>query len=204
MNGGKNVFPEDKRGTINSDLFVMADWLPTILQGIVKNERILPRNLDGRNIIPSLFGDKEWDRQTVILDSNFDGVQIEAGSLVQAAVIHDNWKYIHGEQLYDCYYPAKPKPKICLNETVNDRYLFNLKDDPHEGKNLIAEHPEKVAYLISLIVDDARDNGWQFNYLNVQWNSACAVHHNGTWTTWLEDAPQNDFPMECQKIDGLL
>ena len=195
VNGGKNVFPEHLRGSTNSDLFGMIDWLPTIIGGIVGNEHILPSNLDGMDMIPALFHQRKWERDTVILGSNFDGIQFAEASLIEGAVIHDGWKYIHGKQLYNCYYPALPEKKVCLNESVVDRYLFHLEQDPNEQHNLIEEHPEKVAHMISLIVEDAMDNGWKYNYLNVVWNASCPVNHNGTWETWLEDEPANDVPL---------
>ena len=50
---------------------------------------------------------------------------------------------------------------------------------------------------MSLIVDDAITNGYVYNYINIQWNSSCPLWHNGSWTTWLEDEPASDIPMDC-------
>jgi len=195
VNGGKNVFPEHMRGSKSSDLFMMTDWLPTIIGGVAGNEKILPDNLDGVNMIPTLFHEKKWERTTAILGANFDAIQLKETSLVQGAIIHDGWKYIHGKQLYDGYFPAKPKKAIYLNDSVTDRYLFHLDEDPNEQHNLVEEHPERAMSMAKMIIDDVTKNGWKFNYVNVQWNYSCPVNHNGSWVTWLEDEPANDGPV---------
>eukprot|EP01084_Bolivina_argentea_P117575 208779_1 len=95
--------------------------------------------------------------------------------------------------VYNCYYPAPPQKPICLtNETINDKYLFNLKNDPYEANNLIEVFPEIADYMIGLIVDDAINNGYVYNYLDATWNSSCPRWHNGCWVPWLENQPVND------------
>eukprot|EP01084_Bolivina_argentea_P193959 332742_1 len=137
------LVPESVRGTVNDGLFGCIDWVPSILS-FIGYENLIPLQMDGINIFNSLFNNTKFDRSEYIIFSNFDVEEgIVAGSLTEGAIINNNWKYIHGEQLYNCYYPAPPQKPICLtNETINDKYLFNLKNDPYEANNLIEVFPE--------------------------------------------------------------
>ena len=62
---------------------------------------------------------------------------------------------------------------------------------------MVEIYPEIVDYMIELIVADATENGFVYNYLNDQWNSSCPQYHNGSWVVWLDDAPSNDKIREC-------
>eukprot|EP01084_Bolivina_argentea_P205362 350835_1 len=205
VTGGDNVMPSNKRGTKSDNIYHAGDWLPSFMSIIGKNVNI-PNNLDGKNVFDSLFDSKIWNRTRIILDVNFDPIQeLAVDTLLEAAIINNGWKYIRGNQTVDCYYPALPKPVICLNasETYNitDRYLFNLIDDPNEEHNLILQYPDIADYLATLVVEDSIENGWVYNQVNEVWNYSCPHWHNGTWDHWLEQEPVDDRLFKCSWLD---
>eukprot|EP01084_Bolivina_argentea_P215147 365236_1 len=137
VNGGKNIISEQLRGTINTGLFGSVDWLPSVLSYIGES-KLLPNNLDGQNIMNTLFNNSIPPRTQYIGYMNFDAAQdIVVDSLLEAGMILGDWKLIYGGQLYDCYYPHPPDKPICLtNQTMTDKYLFNITGDPFEVNNL--------------------------------------------------------------------
>eukprot|EP01084_Bolivina_argentea_P049375 90815_1 len=150
------LIPQTLIGTKNNNLFDAIDWFPSILSFIGYND-LIPNNLDGRNIMKSLLNNETFNRSSIILFENFDIEEdISDGSLIEGAIINNEWKYIHGGQPYNCYYPHPPNTIICLhNESVSDKYLFNIKHDPFEANNLVEKYPEIVTFMIDLMVEDA-------------------------------------------------
>jgi arylsulfatase A-like enzyme len=89
---------------------------------------------DSRNHLPALLGERPTGRDSLIEHAN--GFAVRAGQ----------WKYI----------PSKPGPKRNANTNVeigNDAQpqLYDLTADPGETKNVVTEHPEKVAELSALL-----------------------------------------------------
>jgi len=197
VNGGDNVMPSQMRGTVNNGLFSAVDWLPSLLS-FVGESKLVPDNLDGLNIFDSVINGNAFSREQLMLYYNFDAVQeIVVDSIVDSGMIKGDWKYIHGNQPYNCYYPHPPQKIECLhNETVTDKYLFNISADPYESENLIEQYPEVAVYLRQLIVEDALSNGYHYNYADVTWNASCPKWHNGSWLPWLDDGPQNDVKIK--------
>eukprot|EP01084_Bolivina_argentea_P116814 207482_1 len=186
-------------GTKNDNLFGAIDWFPSILS-FIGYDNLIPNNLDGKNIMNSLFNNTNFDRTQIILFENFAGDQeISTDSLIEGGMINGDWKYMHGNQPYNCYYPHPPQPFICLNnESVTDKYLFNLKNDPFEANNLVEKYPEIVDRMIYLMVEDAVNNGYKYNEEeNRPWNASCPKWHGGNWMHWLETEPANDHRTQC-------
>lgn len=188
------LVPTNLRGTTNNNLFGVIDWFPSILS-YIGADNLIPNKLDGLPIFESLFNKKPFDRNQLIIFANFDIAQgVVVDSLIQASVIDDGWKYIHGEQPYNCYYPSPPQKAICLsNATIIDKYLFDLKNDPFEVNNLVEMYPRRVDYMINLIVENSINNGYVYNELELTWNASCPRWHDGNWLPWLDNGPIDDI-----------
>ncbi len=198
------LVPSEAKGTENPNFFNGIDWLPTILS-YVGHPELIPSNLDGKDVSSFLWDNKEtFNRTQMIIWENFDEVQeLQVSSLIEGAVIDKGWKYIHGSQIYNCYYPAPPAPIECLHNVTNftsDKYLFYLPNDPYEMNNLIEKYPEKGKELAEIIVNDAITQGYKYNELDLQWNASCPQFHDGAWVPWLDDGPENDFLRPCNGL----
>lgn len=91
----------------------------------------IPEGLDGRSLAPVLHGKSPQIRETVFL----------AYRTVQRAVRQGDWKLIR--------YPA-----------INKSQLFNLKDDPHETRDLATpQNAERVLRMLALLEKQQKEFG---------------------------------------------
>jgi len=100
----------------------LADLLPTFVDIATEGKGELARPVDGRSLYPLLMGASENPQATAW------GEYLAEGVLAPMYMIRRGpWKFIHT--------PTDPDQ------------LFNLKDDPHEIRNLAGEHPETATSL---------------------------------------------------------
>eukprot|EP01084_Bolivina_argentea_P227460 384150_1 len=60
------LIPSHLMGTKNDNLFGAIDWFPSILS-FIGYDNLIPNNLDGKNIMNSLFNNTNFDRTQIIL-----------------------------------------------------------------------------------------------------------------------------------------
>ncbi|HEX5445907.1 MAG TPA: sulfatase-like hydrolase/transferase [Pirellulales bacterium] len=90
----------------------------------------VPQGIDGQSFAPVLRGQSQQARDTVFL----------AYREVQRAVRRGDWKLIR--------YPK-----------INETQLFNLRDDPHERRNLAVAEPARAKALMELLAEQQRLHG---------------------------------------------
>ena len=107
-------------GIINTNLFSVTDWLPTLvtLAGGDPHRGTLP--LDGLNQLPSIAAVRHE------IFHNYDPLPVDHYP-TQGAVRVNDWKLI-----------------MMYNKTLA---LYNIKDDPTESHDLASEMPEQVKTL---------------------------------------------------------
>lgn len=119
-------------GSVSDRVSGFEDWLPTILELAGAAERI-PADVDGISLLPTLLGSEQPPRPFLYREFPGYGGQ-------QMARMGD-WKGVRQHLL-----PQKKgdQPDLRIE-------LYNLKEDPHEERNVAAEHPEIVARLGKLM-----------------------------------------------------
>ena len=111
--------PLIKPGTTFDQFVVSIDLAPTLL---ALGGARLPEKIHGRSFLPLLQGDQTFQPRTSILIEHFsDNVFARVKNMGYQAVRTDRWKYIH------------------YLELPNSDELYDLKSDPYELKNLIAD-----------------------------------------------------------------
>ncbi|XP_065888868.1 arylsulfatase B-like [Dysidea avara] len=176
----------------NNQLIHASDWLPTIVEGIAELE--LDSNkwkLDGYNMWPAITSNTQTPRKEILINLN----PPSEGFMGQAAMRVGDWKLITG--LPNC---SLAPPKIghgCvdgwihLNGTIelppytpSFTWLFNIKEDPTERKNIADEHPD--------IVKQLKERIEYYNSTHIQQldppNDPKSNPDNfgGVWTPWLD------------------
>ena len=179
MNGGDNVIPSKARGSSSDILSHTVDWLPTVVNGAVG--QALPANVafDGVSMWDTLINPEEdavWNRTTLFVDVAENGTF--------AGLIDGDWKYIQGQQLYTGYFPCG-KTDIPRVEKV-DKWLFNLKDDPHESKNLARENEDLVGLYEKMIAEYVVHGGYVPEQDASVSPKAFPKLHGGVWHPWLD------------------
>ena len=178
INGGDNVIPSKLRGSSSDILTHTVDWLPTIVKGAAG--LTLPENVafDGISMWDALINPKEddvWSRDMLFLDVETNGSY--------AALIDGDYKYIQGEQAYTGYFPCG-ETNIPRVEKVEE-WLFNLKEDPYESKNLAREQSDLVIKYKNMISNYVASG----KYVQEQDSStnprAYPRFHDGVWAPWL-------------------
>lgn len=129
------------------ELASTIDVFPTVLAAAGLP---VPNNLPGLNLLPTLKGEQKLDRDFLYGETySHDVADVEqpTASLICRWCIEKNWKlivtYEHSDGRNDwvhSLYEKKPQ-------------LFDLTNDPHEVKNLAAEHPDLVERLADRLQD---------------------------------------------------
>jgi arylsulfatase A-like enzyme len=120
-------------GTTSALVTGFEDWFPTLLDLAGASDAV-PKNLDGISFAPTLLGGKQPERP--FLYREFHGV----GG--QQAVRVGDWKLV---RLHLVGTPKKPAAPVTE--------LYNLAADPSEKQNVAAAHPDIVARLEKLAVE---------------------------------------------------
>ena len=130
------------------DLVSSIDIFPTVLAAAGARQPSI--DVPGLDLLPSLKSGKSIDRDAIYGESfAHDVADIEnpEASLLFRWRIEGDWKLLltyDGEvNRYASTHPREEKRP----------QLFNLKDDPHETKNLAGQHPETVARFAKEIED---------------------------------------------------
>ena len=181
VNGGDNIIPQQLRGTKSDILTHAIDWVPTVIQGLLKEK--LPDNVpfDGINMWDALMAPQDkslWNRTTLYIDIE------QNGSF--AGIIDGNMKYFHGEQLYTAYFPCNgtyiPYDNTSDSGTV---WLFDLSTDPGEYNNLAASNPQLVKKYQQMIRDFIENDGYEPEQDATYHHEAAPARNNGSWAPWL-------------------
>ena len=166
----------------------MSDWLPTIVEGIAGLE--LDKNkwaLDGYNVRPVIIGNSQTSRKELLI--NLDPPS--EGFIGQAAMRMGDWKLIIGQPNCSLHghvhiYDGCPDGWVHLNGSIevepytpNLTWLFNIKEDPNERKNVANEHPDIVKQLKERI---EYYNSTHIVQLDPKSNP---VNFGGVWTPWM-------------------
>jgi len=177
----------------NHELIHVTDWLPTIVEGIAGLE--LDRNkwkLDGYNVWPVITRNSQTPRKEVLINLN----PPSEGFIGQAAMRMGDWKLIIGQPNcslhgYIHIYDGCPDGWVHLNGSIEDgpytpnlTWLFNIKEDPNERRNVADEHPDIVKQLKERI---EYYNSTHIVQLNPKVDpKSNPANFNGVWTPWLD------------------
>ena len=206
LRGGKNtVFEGGVRGTAyvwganlaklnydNKQLIHVTDWLPTIVEGIAGLELDKDKwALDGYNVWSTITTDSETPRKEVLI--NLDPPRSKF--IGQAAIRSGDWKLITGmpnctfgdDKAFHC-----PDGWILVNGTIEPppytpslTWLFNLRTDPNERRNVARLYPAKVEELKARIEF--------YNSTHIKQRDppldprSDPANFGGVWTPWLTD-----------------
>ena len=121
-------WPGFKAGSVDSGLHYSLDLLPTMAQllGVEPWEK-----WDGQSFAPAVTGGKAAGREYLVLS--------QMAHVCQRSARFGDWIYIR--TLHDGYH------------LFDREMLFNVKEDPHEQRDVKALHPEVCAQGAKLILD---------------------------------------------------
>ena len=179
INGGDNVIPSKLRGSSSDILSHVIDWSPTIVQGVVGETLPIDIAFDGISMWNTLMnpkGDSKWERSTLFIDIENNGSY--------AGLIDGDYKYFQGKQLFTGYFPCGTTdiPKVDTTE----EWLFDLKNDPYESKNIASEHQDLVKKYKLMIEEFVVNGGYVAEQNNRLHPLALPIHHHGVWRPWLD------------------
>jgi len=124
-----------KAGSASARVTGFEDWFPTFLELIGEKDKT-PANIDGISFAPTLLGQAQEERPFLYRESpGYDG---------QQAVRVGNWKAIRTN-----LNPRKKAP----SQTPGEIELYDLANDPHEEKNVAAEHADIVAKMARIMAE---------------------------------------------------
>jgi N-acetylglucosamine-6-sulfatase len=115
-----------KAGTVRDEFALNIDLAPTLL---ALAGAPVPGNMQGRSLVPLLKGEKPPWRDSFLIEYYTDRVFPRMLQMGYKAVRTGRWKYIHYLEL----------------EGMDE--LYDLKTDPYEMKNLIAQPGAKKALV---------------------------------------------------------
>jgi arylsulfatase A len=129
-------------GSTNDRVCGFEDWLPTLLE-LVGAKDLTPKDIDGISFAPTLLGKSQESRPFLYREFASGGGQ-------QSVRIGD-WKGIRQNMLPAGEGKAKKGKQPAATGGNMHVQLYNLKADPHETKDVSAEHPEIVAQIEKLM-----------------------------------------------------
>ncbi|XP_072044306.1 arylsulfatase B-like isoform X2 [Amphiura filiformis] len=192
------LIPSDARGRVSHDLIHVTDWFPTLVEGLAGGTFNGTKPLDGYNVWETIRDNKPSPRTEILHNidpmlttstvSDVTGDSGEFNSNVNAAIRVGDWKLITHEQTTGTW--AVPpelssqltKPKA--SENYQPIWLFNIKEDPLETKDLSQIYPDKVTELLRRLQD--------YNVTSVPVvypecdKSASPSRHGNLWVPWGE------------------
>lgn len=131
-------------GTTSDRVTGFEDWLPTLLE-LAGGKEATPRTIDGISFAPTLLGQSQEARPFLYREF--------PGSGGQQSVRIGDWKAIRQQLLPGGGKKAKPQSEPNLHIE-----LYDLKSDPHETKDISAQHPAVVATIEKLMRDEHAPN----------------------------------------------
>ena len=195
------------RGTESSALMHVVDWLPTIAHIAGVKASVLPPNMDGVNMWPTISsGASRGARSEVLLNINplCDGGQM---AHPKAALRVGQWKVsafcysvsgINGSNVTGPvdlgagnYKGDSDWPKVVGDKPVA---LFNVEADPGETQDLAEAEPEVLAQLLARLAELAalsvEPQQWVKPYQGEDYECAdCPLQNstgaNGPWLPWI-------------------
>ena len=120
-------------GSVYEDMALMMDWFPTFAE-ISGAEMPSDRDYDGESILKVLDGTGDRVGKEFLY---YDGANLQCYR-------NGDWKL---KLPYKGFHGSNGKKAVAPHDTL----LFNLKSDPGERINLIAEDPEKVTEMVALM-----------------------------------------------------
>ena len=131
-------WPAKIKGGQKTDALACLTDIYTTLEAITEQPRQKVGGEDGVSLLPVLLGESKEAREHLVSHSISGHFAIREG----------DWKLClcRGSGGW-----SSPKEKNALKKGLPEMQLFNLKEDPSEEKNLVAEKPEKVKELIALL-----------------------------------------------------
>jgi len=190
------------KGTKNNEMIHVVDWIPTLLSAVKgtlsddyqsKVEEFLSEDRDGINLWPMLMG-MDGNARTELLyniDPTFDDDGFEGHGAIR---VGDMKLAVGNPGNNDGHYP----PDNLTDSTVREvspylmdgrkYYLFNLRDDPYEYKNIAEDNLD--------IVEDMRARYEEYEASMIPPDNAAETgqgnpsHFGGVWSTgWCESEP---------------
>jgi arylsulfatase A len=130
-------------GTTCDETISVVDMLATI--SALAGEKLPPATQaaeDSYNVLPAILGQKYTaPLRPFLIVHSADGV---------FGIRQGPWKWIEGKS-------SKPKPPQVRADEFKPQ-LYNLKDDPAESKDVLAQNPD-VAKRLAALLDDYRNSG---------------------------------------------
>ena len=126
-----------KPASVSDRVTGFEDWLPTLLD-LIGKPQLIPAGIDGISFAPTLLGKPQDSRPFLYRET--------PGYGGQQCVRVGNWKAVRQN--------LNPRPKQPLNPGPVE--LYDLGADPHESKDVAAEHPDIVAKLSKLLTEQHR------------------------------------------------
>ncbi len=135
------IEPGDRGNQLASSI----DIVPTMLAAAGAD---IPKKLSGINLLPTLQSGKATPRKEVLGEGfahDVADVENPEASLLYRWIVKDEWKLLLTyDGTVNRYASSHPR-------TEKRPQLFNLLEDPHENKNLAANHPETVSELAKTV-----------------------------------------------------
>lgn len=127
------LVPESLRGTSNTDLFHISDWLPTLTAVAEIDPSELPEQLDGVDQYKALFEVTPTSRTSVVHNFDYLGTGISPPVAVRVGDLKflSNWDDVNLR-------PTMP------------RYVYNISADPREEENMVdlTPRPDEIQDFI--------------------------------------------------------
>ena len=120
----------------------LEDWLPTLLS-LAGEKQSVPKDIDGIDLSPTLLGKSQEPRAFLYREFPAYGGQ-------QSVRVGD-WKGIRQNLMPGGGGKAKNKQKAAAQPNMHIE-LYNLKDDPHEEKDVSRENPAVVTLMTRLML----------------------------------------------------
>jgi arylsulfatase A-like enzyme len=136
-------------GSTSDRVCGFEDWMPTLLE-LVGGKETTPKDIDGVSFAPTLFGKSQPQRPFLYREFVPGGGQ-------QSVRIGD-WKGIRQNMMGATgKAKAKNKNKADAAPTMHIE-LYDLKNDPHETKDVSADHADTVAKIAQLMREQHTPN----------------------------------------------
>jgi len=210
VTGGKNVFPDNARGTKTTQLMHAVDLLPSILPLVSKPgarawEGRRSFQFDGMDMWGAITGTPVPNlRKELPLNINPRCSTCKLSGILgghqptkwfpilvnYSAIIQGDWKLILGSAatLYDGWWASSQggaqynMSNASRSDTDAPVHLYNISDDESERNNLAAQHPDVVAQLVARIEHYADTaNGFVQPQNIIPHLSAFPHRHGGVW-----------------------
>ena len=185
------------RGRTYPHMFHMVDWVPTILQGMLRRESselesIFPQysGIDGINHWHSLVDGLEGaPRSEMLLNIDYlDGVGDYLG-YYRAALRVGDWKLVWNEKNISWYQPSTRPGEHIMSVKVSGRVtaLYNVSSDPHEKFDLKAAYPGQMKKMLQKIQQKYLPTMLASNYRGIDPGCFIKWDQNHFVQPWVED-----------------